>query len=126
MNTLLWIAVVVLCLVLQGIVLHLAYRRKFASHQAARLKIQQTLNGKLEQTKRQIGQLQSDLKTARQQLKLLGRNAAELVRDDSEARQALERELDDATSLRSSLPLHGFADTQPTPQDTQNGSLLLR
>jgi len=107
-------------------VLHLAYRRKVASHQAARLKIQQTLNGKLEQTKRQIGQLQSDLKTARQQLKLLAKNEATLVRDDSEARQALERELDDATSLRSSLPLHGFADTQPSPQDAQSGSLLLR
>ena len=114
-----------LCLVLQGIVLHLAYRRKFASHQAARLKIQQTLNGKLEQTKRQIGQLQSDLKMARQQLKLLGRNGR-VGAGHSEARQALERELDEATSLRRSLPLHGFADTQPTPQDTQNGSLLLR
>ena len=78
------------------------------------------------QTKRQIGQLQSDLKTARQQLKLLATNEATSVRDDSEARQALERELDDGTSVRSSLPLHGFADTQPTPQDTQNGSLLLR
>ena len=126
MNTLLWIVVVVLCLVLQGVVLHIGYRRRFAAHQAARLQYQQAMNGKLEQTKRQIGQLQSDLKAAKQRLKLLGRNQAEPVQGNAEARQALERELDDATSLRSSLPLHGFADTQPSPQGAQNGSLLLR
>jgi len=130
MNTLSSIVVIVLCLVLQGIVLHIAYRRKFAAEQtiqqAARLHFQQAMNGKLEQTKRQIRQLQSDLKTARQQLQQHGTNDAASVRGDSEARQALERELDNATSLRSSLPLHGFADTQPAPQDPQNGTLLFR
>ena len=126
MNTLLWVVVIVLCLVLQGTVLHIVYRRKFAVQKAARLQFQQAMNGKLDQTKRQIGQLQSDLKTARQQLKQRGTSDAASMRNEHEARQTLERELDDATTLRSSLPLHGFADTQPMPQDTQNRSLLLR
>ena len=79
MNTFLWIAVVALCLVLQGMVLHVLYRRKFAAQQAARMQFQQTMNGKLEQTKRQIGQLQSELKATRQHVRLLRTNDAPSV-----------------------------------------------
>ena len=126
MNTLLWIVVIVLCLVVQGTALHLVYRRKLAVHQAARLQFQQAMNGKLEQTKRQIGQLQSDLKAVRQQLKQHSTSDVASMRINSIAREELERDLDDATSLRSALPLHGFAETQPSPQDVQRGSLLIR
>ena len=128
MNTILWILAIVLgaSLVLQGIVLRNAYRRKLAMQQALQLQFQQEMNGRLEQTKRQIGQLQSDLAAARQQLKQLGKGDAALVRDSSPARQALERELDEATALRQSLPVDGFADTLPSPQDPKDKSLLLR
>jgi septal ring factor EnvC (AmiA/AmiB activator) len=128
MNTILWILAIVLgvSLVVQGIVLRNAYRRKLALQQALQLRFQQEMNGRLEQTKRQISQLQNDLAAARQQLKQLGKGDAALVQDNSPARQALERELDEATALRPSLPVDGFADTLPSPQDPKDKSLLLR
>jgi len=105
-------------LILQGIVLRSAHRRKVAKQHAKHLHFQQTVNGQIEQTKRQIGQLQNELAAARLQLKRVGKSA--LV-----PRRALERALDDAEGLRHRLPANGFADTQPAPQVTQYGSLLL-
>jgi hypothetical protein len=105
-------------LILQGIVLRTAYRRKVAKQHAKHLQFQQTVNGQFEQTKRQIGQLRNDLAAARLQLKRASKSAAA-------ARQAIERELDATEALRHHLPVNGFADTQPSPQVTQYGSLLL-
>lgn len=98
-------------LILQGIVLRSAYRRKVAKLHAKHLQFQQTVNGRFEQTNRQIGQLQNDLAAARLQVKRAGKSAAT-------SRRALERELDDAEALRHHLPVDGFADTQPLPQVT--------
>ena len=106
-------------LILQGIVLRTAYRRKVAKQHTKHLQFRQAVNGQFEQTKRQIGQLQNDLATARLQLKRFGKGAVS-------PRQALERELDAAAALRHHLPVNGFADTQPSPQVTQYGSLLLQ
>ena len=116
----LWVLAIVLgvSLILQGVALRTAYRRKVAKQSAKHLHFQQTMNGQFEQTKRQIGQLQNDLAAARLQLKRAGKSAAA-------PRQALERDLDDASAPGHRLPVNGFADTQPSPQVTQYGSLLL-
>ncbi len=106
-------------LILQGIVLRAAYRRKIAKQHAKHLQFQRAVNGQFEQTKRQIGQLQNELAAARLQLKRVGKSAAA-------TRQALERELDAAEALRHHLPVNDFADTQPSLQITQRGSLLLQ
>lgn len=119
--SILWALVSVLgaSLILQGSVLRTAYRRKVAKQHAKHLQFQLTVNGQFEQTRRQIGQLQNDLAAARLQLKRVGRSAAA-------SRQALERELDAAQAFRDHLPVNGFADTQPSSQVTQHGSLLLQ
>ena len=116
----LWVLAIVLgaSLILQGVALRTAYRRAVAKQRAKHLHFQQTMNSQFEQTKRQIGQLQNDLAAARLQLKRAGKSAAA-------PGQALERELDDASARRHQLPVNGFADTQPSPQVTQYGSLLL-
>ena len=128
MNTILWTLAIGLgaVLILQGVALRIAYRRKVAILQARQLQTQNDMNGKLEQTKRHIGQLQSDLSAARQQLKQLGKKAASSTRVDAATRHALECELDDAMASEHARPVDGFADTQVSPQDTQHGSLLLQ
>jgi hypothetical protein len=126
MNTLSWMVVIVLCLIVQGFVLHIAYRRRFAAYQAARLQFQEAMIDKLEQTKRLIGQLQSDLHAARLQAAPPVAIAPGAARDAYETRSALERLLVEATSLRSAEPLHGFADTQLSLQDTERATLVIR
>jgi septal ring factor EnvC (AmiA/AmiB activator) len=128
MNTSIWIFAIVLgaALVLQGVVLRTIHRRKVARQQARHLQFEQAMSGKIEQTKRQIGQLQSDLSAARRQLKQLDKGVARPLPDLAADRQALERQLDDAPLSRQPLPAHGFADTRPSPQVTQFGSLLFQ
>ena len=113
-------------LILQGVVLRTAYRSKAAKQHAKHLQFQQTTSGQFEQSKRQIGQLQNDLVAARRQLKQFARSAAAPTQSGPTARQALERELDDTSASRRCLPVDGFADTQPSTQVTQYGSLLLQ
>jgi predicted nucleic acid-binding Zn-ribbon protein len=124
MNMLLWIsiAVAVASLVLQGVVLRNSYRRKVAKQQAKMTQLEQSMAGKFDQTRRQIGQLQNDLATARRQLKQHAKSNPAAAQNTAPAKQALERELDGAPESRFSLPADGFADTQPT----QHGSLLLQ
>lgn len=129
MSTFLWVLAIALgaCLILQGVVLRIAHRRRQALQQAKHLQFEQTMNGRLEQTKRQIGQLQSDLAAARGQLKQRGNHGATSVQGSASARRTLEREFDDASESRHSVFADGFADTQPAPQEfTQHGSLLLQ
>ena len=120
-NLILWTLAIALgaSLILQGVVLRTVYRRRAIRQHAKHQQFQQTLSGQIEQTKRQIGQLQSDLAAARAQLKRAGQSAAA-------PRQVLDRELDDAPVPRRQLPVNGFADTQPSPQCTEYGSLLLQ
>jgi len=120
-NLILWTLAIALgaSLILQGVVLRSVYRRRATRQHAKHLQFQQTMSGQVEQTKRQIGQLQSDLAAARAQLKRAGQSAAA-------PRQALDRELDDTSVSRRQLPVNGFADTQPSPQSTEYGSLLLQ
>lgn len=113
------------CLILQGVVLHKAYRRKVTRQHTKHLQFQQAMNRQYEQAKRQIGQLQNDLAAARVRLKNSGKSAVAATQSRALARQALERDLDDATAARGALPVDGFADTQPSPV-TQHGSLLLQ
>jgi hypothetical protein len=126
MTTPFWVLAIVLgaSLILQGFVLRIAHRRKAARQHARHLQAEQAMNGKIEQTKRQIGQLQSDLAAARRQIKQLGKGSVQPMPDLAAGRLALERELDDAPSSRPELPVNGFADTRPSP--TQFGSLLFQ
>lgn len=94
-------------LIVQRIVLRTSYRRKVARQHAKHLQFQQTSNGRVEQTKRQIGQLQNDLAAARLQLRRAGKSAAS---------QLIERDLDHTEVLRHQLPVNGFADTQSWPR----------
>ena len=129
MSTFLWVLAIALgaCLILQGVGLRIAHRRQVALQRVKNQQFEQTMNGKLEQTKRQIGQLQSDLAAARGQLKQRGNQGAMPVQGSASARRTLEREFDDASESRHSVLVDGFADTQPAPQEfTQHGSLLLQ
>ena len=128
MNALIWVPTIGLgaALLLQGFVLRAAHRRKEALLKAEQLQLQQSMDGKLERTKSQIGQLQIDLATARLQIKQLGKRSATSVRDSARARRELERELDKTTESHHSSGADGFADTQPSPEITQHGNLLLQ
>jgi uncharacterized protein HemX len=128
MNASIWIFAIVLgaALVLQGVVLRTIHRRKVARQQARHLQFEQAMSGKIEQTKRQIGQLQSDLSAARRQLKQLDNGVARPQPDLAADRQALERELDDAPLSRQPLPAGCRRSHWPAPQVTQFGSLLFQ
>jgi hypothetical protein len=127
MNLLPWILVIALGagLIVQGVVLRNAHRRRLALQQAVLAKSQLAMNGKLDKTKQQISQLQTDLSQARMQLKRASRQDV-AVPLRAVSRQSLERDLDDTTASRYALPMDGFADTQPASPDTQHGSLLLQ
>ena len=75
----------------------------------------------------QIAQLQSELATARREVRQLSRKstAAPVQRDQAAVKQSLEREID-AASARRPLPPDGFAETQPSLEVTQYGSLLIQ
>jgi hypothetical protein len=136
MNTLVWVLVagLSLALVAQGLLMRASCRRKVAAAQARQSKSEEAANGRLEQTKRQVAKLQSDLAAARLQLKQLSRPhpaahaaaAAPAAPAATPSREALERELDRAESSRAQQPAgDGFADTQPAVT-TQFGSLLMQ
>jgi len=120
MNSTMWVLVVVfgVCLILQGIVLRIAHRRKAALQQAKHLQFQQTTSAQAEQTKRQIGQLQTDLANARRQRKELNQPSASAAKWSS-TMQELEREF---APDSQQLPADGFADTQPWPQSQHASS----
>jgi HAMP domain-containing protein len=111
-------------LVLQGVLLRRVHRRKLARQQVVLQRTQHALNSKLEKTKAQIGQLQGELSAVRSQLKRASKAGGAPVAAAEDAKRALERELD-AAPPRRTLPVDGFADTQPAP-GTQFGSLLLQ
>jgi uncharacterized coiled-coil DUF342 family protein len=105
--------------------MRMAHRRALARQHTKHQQHQQTLNGQFEQTRKQISQLQSDLATARRELRQLSRKTvAPVQRDPAAARQSLERELD--TAGTSQLPPDGFAETQPSLEASQYGSLLMQ
>lgn len=122
MNSTMWVLVVVfgVCLILQGIVLRIAHRRKAALQQAKHLQFQQTTSAQAEQTKRQIGQLQTDLANARRHRRESNKPSATAAKWSS-TMQELDRELDSAPDSQQ-LPADGFADTQPWPQ-SQHASI---
>lgn len=127
MNHLLWILVATLAaaLVAQGFVLRRAHRRQMAFQASVLQRSQLAMNNRLDKTKRQIGQLQTELSAARLQIKRLDKQAA-AAPSHAVVREKLERSLDedDAATSRRRLPADGFADTQPA--DTCHGSLLLQ
>jgi septal ring factor EnvC (AmiA/AmiB activator) len=131
MSTLTWtvvFAVVAVSLVAQALVMRAAHRRALARQQTKHQQHQQVLNGQFEQTRKQISQLQSDLATARRELRELGRKspAAPVQRDTAAIKQSLEREIDAGTASRRPPPADGFAETQPSLDGTHYGGLLIQ
>lgn len=127
MSTLVWTLVIAVALVTQALVMRMVHRRALARQHSKHQQHQQTLTGQFEQTRKQISQLQSDLATARRELRQLSRKTvAPVQRDPAAARQTLERELDAAGIPHRPLPPDGFADTQPSLEATQYGSLLMQ
>jgi TolA-binding protein len=126
MTELLWTLIAGLgaALVLQGVMLRRVHRRKLAHQQVVLQRTQHALNSKLEKTKSQITQLQSDLSTVRSQLERQTRRGTPAAAN-TPSKQDIERQLDEATAARRTLPVDGFADTQPA-SSTQFGSLLLQ
>lgn len=128
MNMLAWILVggLTLALVAQGVLMRASGRRKLAAAQAKFVKSEEAASGRLEQTKRQVAKLQSDLAAARLQLKQLAKPQPAPIVAAAVDRQALERELERADAARAQLPpSDGFADTQPAVT-TQFGGLLMQ
>jgi len=127
MSTLIWALVIAVALVSQALVMRMAHRRALARQHSKHQQHQQTLTGQFEQTRKQISQLQSDLATARRELRQLSRKTvAPVQRDPAAARQSLERELDATGGSPRPLPPDGFAETQPSPEATHYGSLLMQ
>jgi septal ring factor EnvC (AmiA/AmiB activator) len=131
MNALVWtlaIAVIAVSLVSQALMMRAAHRRTLARQHTKHQQHQQTLKDQFEQTRKQIGQLQSELATARREIRQLTKKspAAPAQRDPAAVKQALEREIDAASASRRQLPPDGFAETQPSLEVTQYGSLLIQ
>jgi len=115
MNQLPWILVagLAIALVAQGLVLRRAHRRRMAFQASVLQRSQLAMNNRLDKTRQQIGQLQSELSAARLQITRLGRQVA-TAPSRAAVREKLERSLDDdAIATRGALPPDGFADTQP-------------
>ena len=128
MSTLAWTLVIAVILVSQALVMRAAHRRSLARQHTKHQQHQQTLNGQFEQTRKQIAQLQSELATARRDLRQLTRKStpAPVQRDPAAIKQSLEREIDAASASRRPPPPDGFAETQPSLEGTQYGSLLIQ
>jgi septal ring factor EnvC (AmiA/AmiB activator) len=131
MSTATWILVVAVTLVAfaaQAFAMRATHRRALARQLAKHQQHQQTLNSQFEQARKQISQLQSDLATARRELRQMSRKgpAAPAQRDTAATRQSLEREIDAGRAPRGVLPPDGFAETQPALEVTQYGSLLIQ
>jgi septal ring factor EnvC (AmiA/AmiB activator) len=128
MSTLVWTLVIAVTLVAQALVMRAAHRRTLARQHTKYQQHQQTLNGQFDQTRKQIAQLQSELATARRELRQLSKKsvAAPVQRDPAAVKQSLEREIDAASASRRPLPPDGFAETQPSLEVTQYGSLLIQ
>ena len=131
MSTLAWtlvIAVTFAALLGHALVMRATHRRALARQLVKHQQQQQMVTGQFEQTRKQIAQLQSDLATARRELREMGKKgtAAPVRPDTAIVRQTLERELDEASPSRHALPPDGFADTQPLLDTTEHGSLLMQ
>lgn len=128
MSILVWTLVIAVALVIQALAMRAAHRRSLARQHTKHQQHQQTLNGQFEQTRKQIAQLQSELATARREIRQLSKKgaAASAQREPAAVKQALEREIDVAGASRRPLPPDGFAETQPSPEGTQYGSLLIQ
>ena len=129
MSTLAWALVIAVTLVIQALVMRTAHRRSLARQHTRHQQHQQTLNGQFEQTRKQIAQLQSELANARRELRQLTKKSnpgVAVQRDPVAVKQSLEREIDAAGAARRPLPADGFADTQPSVEVTQHGSLLIQ
>lgn len=131
MSTLAWtlfIAVTFAALLAHALVMRATHRRALARQLAKHQQQQQMAIGQVEQTRKQIAQLQSDLATARRELREMNKKGTVApVRPDTAAvRKTLEREFDEASHSERALPPDGFADTQPLLDAMEHDSLLMQ
>lgn len=104
----------------------LRHRARAGQLRARLAQVQRESEVRIEQSGRQIAQLQSELGAARLQLRQLAKKDLAPVPDKAAARRALERELDQAADATNLAAVDGFADTQVSTDDTHHGSLLLQ
>ena len=96
-----------------------AQRARHAEHQQASIRI-------LEQNKRQISQLQEELAKARFEIQRRRERIVPPAPRAATAKEVLNQQLDEATALRPAMPVHGFADTLPTPLFAAGVGLMMR
>ena len=112
--------IVVAAALLQWLVANQNYRRRLALAHARSQKHRQYAAENLDRVKRQVGKLQEELSTARQEIKRLTRERPKAVApaatkpSTDQARRDLLEMLADTPPLR--MPKHGFADTLPSRQ----------
>ena len=116
---------VVALLAVQWIFHRSLQRRALAGLKSRHLQQQLNASRKLEQARRQIGQLQQELAAARLELKQRRDRAASHAAPAPLSKEALSRQLD-AAPARPKLPADGFADTLPSQQFPHADELLLR
>ena len=126
MSAIVWTVIIAAALATQALVMRAIHRRTLARQHTRHQQHQQTLTGQFDQTRKQIAQLQSELATARRELRQLTKKSPAAPAQPTAARQSLEREIDAASAARRPSPPDGFAETQPSLEVTQYGSLLIQ
>jgi hypothetical protein len=124
----LWIAAPILAttIALQWTLLRAKHRNELTRLHDRQMEHQHAVSQNIEQWKRQIAQLQHDLAAARLQIKQLSRSGVARRQAESHLKAALDRMLDNEVPSRRSVPVDGFAETQPSPYSNHDGDLLLR
>ncbi len=124
--------VITAAVLLHGVLASRRYQRGLALTQARYDKHRHTSTENLDRAKRQIGQLQEDLSTARQEIKRLTRDrsqpaarpaaTAAQLHAQAQAKQDLLHVLIDKPPRH--VPVNGFADTLPSRQFEESGVLM--
>ncbi len=114
-------------LVVQGVLLRVLHRRHLEALRMKHQQVRAKLSADLEQMSLRVLQLQREPAPVAASLPEV-RHEPPIARPERPtvaARQALERELDDAYHSRAARPSDGFADTQVLAHESQEESLLL-
>ncbi|HEV7914029.1 MAG TPA: hypothetical protein VGP22_09695 [Albitalea sp.] len=110
------IAIIPTLAVLQWGVMRNVERKRLAAAKARHREAEQSAAKLLQQTRKQIAQLQQELATVKLQAKRTARPAPPPPQPEPEVRDTLLAMLDDAPPRRHALPVDGFADTLPSLQ----------
>jgi F0F1-type ATP synthase membrane subunit b/b' len=125
-TTLLWLAGVMLVLITfaQWVLLRSRYLDAITQQRARHSHQMQTAGQYMDQARKQIAQLQTDLTTARSQLARHAARAATAARERSTLAAAQPQRGEERPAARRGEPFDGFADTLPALQYPHDGALL--